>query len=50
MQQANTKVVQDQVQLSGEGASPVIVQDIKFWTNNQIVYAQTRILSRERDS
>ena len=45
-----TKWVQDKALLDGKGDPLGIVQEIEIWPYYQMVYAQTRICSREWDA
>ena len=50
MKPTSIKRVQDKVWLDGKDDSLGIVQKINIWPYYQMVYAQTRILPRERDT
>ena len=49
MQQSSTNGVQ-KAWLGGKDDPSEIAQKIKIWPHNQMVHAQTRILSRELDA
>ena len=44
------KRVQEQAQVGWETDSQEILQEIRIWSSNQMVYEQTRILLREWDA
>ena len=50
MLKMSTKREQDWAWLGGKGNPLRIVQEIKIWTYNQMVFALTRIRPRERDT
>ena len=50
MQQIGTKGIQNYTRLSGKGDRLRIVQEIKIFPSNQMVYAWTKIRQREWDA